>query len=33
MQVVVHSDGSQSVGLVVDEILDIVDQKKRHITK
>jgi two-component system chemotaxis sensor kinase CheA len=24
--VVVHSDGGQSVGLVVDEILDIVDQ-------
>src|SRR6202051_5363490 len=26
MQVVVHSDGGQSVGMVVDEILDIVDQ-------
>jgi two-component system chemotaxis sensor kinase CheA len=26
MQVVVHSDGGRSVGLVVDEILDIVDQ-------
>ncbi len=26
MQVVVHSDGGHSVGLVVDEILDIVDQ-------
>jgi len=29
MQVVVHSEGGQSVGLVVDEILDIVDQ---HVT-
>jgi two-component system chemotaxis sensor kinase CheA len=29
MQVVVHSDGGRSVGLVVDEILDIVDQ---HVT-
>ena len=27
MQVVVHSAGGQSVGLVVDEILDIVDQR------
>jgi two-component system chemotaxis sensor kinase CheA len=26
MQVVVHSEGGHSVGLVVDEILDIVDQ-------
>jgi two-component system chemotaxis sensor kinase CheA len=26
MQVVVHSDGGRSIGLVVDEILDIVDQ-------
>lgn len=26
MQVVVHSEGGRSVGLVVDEILDIVDQ-------
>jgi two-component system chemotaxis sensor kinase CheA len=29
MQVIVHSDGGHSVGLVVDEILDIVDQ---HVT-
>jgi two-component system chemotaxis sensor kinase CheA len=29
LQVVVHSEGGQSVGLVVDEILDIVDQ---HVT-
>jgi two-component system chemotaxis sensor kinase CheA len=29
IQVVVHSDGGRSVGLVVDEILDIVDQ---HVT-
>ncbi len=27
MQVVVHSEGGRSVGLVVDEILDIVDQR------
>jgi two-component system chemotaxis sensor kinase CheA len=29
MQVVVHSEGGHSVGLVVDEIIDIVDQ---HVT-
>jgi two-component system chemotaxis sensor kinase CheA len=33
LQVVVHSDGGRSVGLVVDEILDIVDQNVVITTK